>query len=120
MAYRAPLTWFKRSLKEYRRNARVSGHKWSLSEAQFKSLIHEPCHYCGEPPKRLTPIVKGERRITQEKFSGIDRVDSRDGYSVSNCVPCCKDCNFAKRVLSQSDFIAHCEKVLRHWTSKNK
>ena len=33
-------------------------------------------------------------------FSGIDRVDGHKGYSIENCVPCCKKCNLKKNKVS--------------------
>lgn len=57
---------------------------------QYKDLINNPCIYCrGELPKA---------------GGGLDRKDSSIGYTISNCVPCCKKCNLAKHVMSQSEF----------------
>lgn len=39
-------------------------------------------------------------------FNGIDRMDSKLGYSDSNCVPCCGAANFAKRRMPYSDFVS--------------
>lgn len=107
-----------RWLKTYRRNAAVRGVLWGLSDPEFFSIVSLHCYYCGSAPMRQTPIILGERRLSKEKLNGIDRVDSKLGYSASNCVPCCRNCNWAKRTLSQAEFIAHCNKILKHWSSK--
>jgi hypothetical protein len=49
------------------------------------------------------------------KCSGIDRVDSNKGYTIDNCVPCCKTCNLAKAELSQRDFLDWVRKVYIKW-----
>jgi hypothetical protein len=36
---------------------------------------------------------------------GIDRRDNSVGYLISNCAPCCKNCNLAKRDMSEAEFL---------------
>ena len=112
------LKCFRRHLKDYRRNAAIKDVPWDLSEDGFRALTSLRCHYCGAEPMRMTLIIRGERRLSQEKFNGIDRVDSNLGYTVANCVPCCRNCNWAKRTLSEAEFIAHCEKIINYWKTK--
>jgi hypothetical protein len=38
-------------------------------------------------------------------FNGLDRIDNRKGYVSDNIVPCCSDCNLAKRDLSIKAFL---------------
>ena len=38
-------------------------------------------------------------------YNGIDRIDSSKSYDKSNCVSCCKNCNFMKSVKSIDEFI---------------
>ncbi len=58
-----------------------------ISEAEFDLITDEDCHYCGK---------KGP--------NGIDRVDNSQGYIKTNCVSCCKHCNYVKGDLSVDDF----------------
>ena len=44
-------------------------------------------------------------------FTGIDRYDSKLGYTIENSVPCCKNCNRAKSDLSFEDFKLHIKKI---------
>jgi hypothetical protein len=37
--------------------------------------------------------------------NGIDRVDNTKGYSVDNCVPCCRRCNVAKADMTPDQFL---------------
>jgi hypothetical protein len=43
--------------------------------------------------------------------NGVDRVDSGRGYTVDNCVPCCKFCNLMKRNYTPEFFLAHTSKI---------
>ena len=45
------------------------------------------------------------------KVNGIDRKNNSTGYSVLNCVSCCKTCNFAKKNMSYKDFIGYLNRV---------
>lgn len=108
----------RRWLKDCQRNAVSRQINWELTDEQFYDLVSRECHYCGTPPMQQVRIVREERRLSKEKLNGIDRVNSDLGYVISNCVPCCKNCNFAKLTFSEQDFIAHCEKIIKHWRSK--
>jgi hypothetical protein len=44
-------------------------------------------------------------------YNGIDRLDSSKGYVLENCVPCCSEINWAKRVMSFEDFVTLCVEV---------
>lgn len=58
-----------------------------ISENVFNSIAKMVCHYCGKSGP-----------------NGIDRVDNSKGYLKTNCVPCCKHCNYVKGDLSIADF----------------
>lgn len=73
------------------------GHVFDLSVEEFENLVvGKNCTYCKKPPKR--------KKTTQDKgsitYTGIDRVNNYLGYTVSNCVPCCTQCNKLKSNLS--------------------
>ena len=83
----------------YCRSAEYKNLKFELSKDEYKSIVQNPCHYCG--------LFKEEK-----DFSGIDRRDQTLGYIVSNCVPCCEMCNFMKKSLSEDVFIKRIEHIL--------
>lgn len=60
-----------------------------ITEKQFDGIAKQSCHYCGK---------KGP--------NGIDRIINDTGYTLENCVSCCKHCNYVKGDLSLSDFQA--------------
>lgn len=51
-------------------------------------------------------------------YNGIDRVDNNKGYTITNSVPCCKDCNFAKRDMTHDEFIAWVTRVFNFTNKK--
>ena len=63
----------------------------SLTIEEVRSLIFNNCFYCDSKPSNKRTIGK----ITM-KCSGLDRIDSDDGYHLHNVVPCCFKCNCAK------------------------
>jgi len=85
-------------------------HKKSLSKEDFNKLVHSDCYYCGQKPNQIS---------TRKKYfgipmvNGIDRIDNSKGYVKDNCVPCCSNCNFAKHVKTQKEFIEMCHKVAK-------
>jgi len=70
-----------------------------LTAEEFDIISKTNCHYCGAAPDQATRTKKA----TYIR-NGIDRVDSRLGYVHSNCVSCCKHCNYAKRKMSVLEF----------------
>jgi hypothetical protein len=47
-------------------------------------------------------------------FHGLDRVDSKCGYSPDNLVTCCFDCNRMKSDFTLEFFIEHIERIFKH------
>ena len=86
----------------YKRHARDRGLEWALKPEEVGQLISSPCFYCG--------AEKSNRMVTKNclegfEYNGIDRVDSANGYTIDNVVACCRQCNYAKRDMSQKQFV---------------
>ena len=94
--------WVTAALNYTRNAARCRGIKFSLSWTQVKVLVTDRCVYCGVLPS----VHSGRFRNPswQVPCNGIDRVDSSRGYTIRNCVPCCKECNHAKRTMTYASF----------------
>lgn len=84
------------SYGEYKNRSKNKKREFQLSIKQFTDLVCSPCHYCLDFIKTI---------------NGIDRVNSGQGYTLSNCVPCCSTCNSMKMGISYNDFIAHIFKI---------
>jgi len=106
---------FNKLYSSYRRQAEKRNLKFDLTKEQFKTLTSGNCHYCNEPPQM---IWKEKGQLWGEcVYNGVDRINSDLGYSVENCVSCCKVHNRMKGELSLVDFINACKQVVNHFSS---
>ena len=79
--------------KSYKRNANNRNYIFELSFIDFENLIFKNCYYCG-----FKPSNKSKKTMKYKfNYNGIDRVDNKIGYTLKNCVTCCKYCNNAKK-----------------------
>lgn len=97
----------------YKRGAKNRGYEWDLSREQVEKLIEQNCYYCDEPPSNIKTT---KNSIRPYYYNGIDRTNNILGYTVENCVPCCKTCNLAKRDLTLDQFINWLKRVARQWS----
>ena len=92
-------------------SARVRNLDFDLSKTDFRRLIKEPCHYCGQTPSQIFGV---RSRNGSFVYNGLDRFDNFIGYTLGNVVPCCKTCNYAKRNMSVDEFLAWVKQVALH------
>jgi hypothetical protein len=73
------------------RAAKVRGLGFLLSLDDFTEITAKNCFYCGASPEQI-------KKTKYESYlaNGIDRKDNNEGYSLTNCVPCCWPCNQMK------------------------
>lgn len=83
--------------KYYYKRAISKSLDFYISPEEFRSLVCKPCHYCG----------------IKENI-GLDRYNNDNGYTISNCVPCCSKCNMAKYTQTYEEFIALVKSVYVH------
>lgn len=95
----------------YARNANLRKLVFELTFEDFLLLAAKDCHYCGLVPSNVCTISKPH--YGDFIYSGIDRVDNKEGYTMNNCVPCCKPCNVAKMDRTLQDFISWIERIYR-------
>lgn len=108
------ITKYPRSYGSLISRAEINNRLMDLTEEQFDILSGSSCHYCGAPPTNRT-YHKG---YTPECVNGIDRVDSKQGYTQHNCVACCRTCNIAKNNHPLDKFRSHTIAIYNHWASK--
>lgn len=89
----------------YRNSAKNRGLSFELDFETFKEMTQRPCYYCGIDPCR------SKKRVT---YNGIDRRDNSLGYVSGNLVTCCTACNYAKRDMSEADFLCWIQRAFLH------
>jgi len=99
----------------YYHSAKNKKLEFKISKEFFRNITQQHCFYCGEPPSNKCKYSKWAR--SAYIYNGIDRVNSSVGYIESNCVPCCKKCNYLKSNRSQEDFIKHLRRIVE-WIKK--
>lgn len=98
--------------RNYLRHALRRELSWELTEERFRVLTNGNCHYCGAEPSRTNyRMTKGRRTPSIVKYNGIDRKDNGLGYTAENSVSCCALCNYAKRDLTEAEFLAHVKTI---------
>lgn len=104
--------------------AKKRGLSFELTLEQVKQLCLQPCHYCGTRPQEDKILFNkrklGAKNFKQEDYqrylfkrNGIDRIDSSKGYTIENCIPCCKICNKAKLDYSYEYFMKWVEQLVK-------
>jgi len=86
----------------YKYAAKKRGLDWQLSKGEFRLLTSGDCWYCGATPSNTHS--RSRREYGQYPYNGIDRIDNKVGYIYDNCVACCKQCNYAKGVMTITEF----------------
>jgi len=76
--------------------AKSRAYEFSLTFEEFMTFWNVDCTYCGD----------------QIDTIGLDRMDNRQGYTLSNVVPCCSVCNYMKQGLSVEQFMNHVNKII--------
>jgi 5-methylcytosine-specific restriction endonuclease McrA len=84
----------------YRNGAKLRSINFGIDRSDVERMIFSPCRYCGR--SGVQAMLIGDGRVMHH--IGIDRVDNDLPYTKENCVPCCKDCNLAKRCRSMQQF----------------
>lgn len=88
----------------------------------FFELSQKNCSYCNSPPANVANVyLDRSASVMPERlrdgyfiYNGLDRVDSSLPHNVSNVVPCCMTCNFAKSNKSLKSFLDWIKKVYEH------
>jgi len=104
---------FNRYYSEYQRSAKTNNRSFNLTKEEFKRITSSGCHYCGAKPA----VRKTSMNLQLNGYypcNGIDRIDSKIGYEISNCRSCCWPCNIAKHTMTATEYLSHCERVVNH------
>lgn len=90
--------------KTYEWAAQKQKVPFDISIDQFKYLASQLCHYCGAVPSNK---FKQKYRQDEYIYNGLDKKSPALGYSLQNCVTCCKVCNWAKGKKTYEEFIIY-------------
>lgn len=71
--------------KHAKATSKGRGLSFVLSLKQYSEYLSKGCQYC-------------QASIVADTGTGLDRLDSNKGYTVSNVVPCCEACNKGRNV----------------------
>lgn len=98
----------------YRIRAKRFKLLFTLTRKEFVDLTLLPCRYCGSPPStvRTAKWTNGEQFTC--KYNGIDRLDPTRGYELDNVVPACSQCNYAKGLSTEKEFLDHIRKIFTY------
>lgn len=91
----------KNKISRLKSSAKHRKIKVRLMEYEYESLLNLGCHYCGKD-------------VLSENGYCLDRIDCKKGYTLHNCVACCKKCNLAKGTMSFKEFVEWIEKAYNH------
>lgn len=105
---------FNQIYSHYSMMAKKRGYIFMLSKEEAKHLFAGDCFYCGAIPANIRISENGNFI-----YNGIDRKNNSLGYIAENCVPCCAQCNWAKRDMAFEDFISWIKKVSRFMSMKS-
>lgn len=101
----------------YQQNAISRNFPFELTKEEFKDLVSKNCAYCGSEPIEIQSLKRYNKTGNSIFMNGIDRIDSNQGYSLDNCVPCCEMCNRMKLNYSYDDFFNHISKIYNYHKS---
>lgn len=104
---------FNALLGSYKKAAKRMGRSFRLSRDLFRQLVTSECAYCGDAPTNTfgSGIYNGNF-----SYNGVDRIDSRKGYTLANVTPACSSCNRMKSNMPHFAFLEHVVRICAHVT----
>jgi hypothetical protein len=102
---------------QYQCSAKKRNIFFELTREEFKAIITKPCSYCGDccQSVRLSKGANGGFNYT-----GIDRRNNNEGYTLNNSIACCKTCNFMKLDHDYDFFLSHLQKILTYRSNEER
>lgn len=92
---------------ELMRRAEQGNMRVEITKEEHRQMQYfASCYLCGLraiPPTGSDPVGLP---------LGIDRYDNKEGYTRTNCRPCCTCCNMMKNTSSFENFVARCQRIV--------
>ena len=86
------------SFSDYKKRAEEKEREFTLTEEMFEQEIIKDCYLCG-------------KSNTDSHSNGLDRFDSKKGYTEDNILSCCGNCNYFKNNYLYEDVLKKCELI---------
>jgi hypothetical protein len=102
---------YNNAYQRYVSKTKREGITIDMSKEKFIQMFKADCYYCGAPPALRKSYYGGKYGV---KCSTVDRKHPILGYTLSNCVPCCVECNRMKGKLSDVEFIQQAKHIAKH------
>jgi len=83
---------------KYKCSAKKREIEFKISKEEYDEIIKSECYLCG-------------KQVTKTHKNGIDRINSDLPYEMSNCMPCCQECNFMKNKYNYDIFLNKMGKI---------
>jgi len=83
---------------EYKGGAKYRNIEFNLSKKDFLSFWKKECYYCRSEIETI----------------GLDRIDSKKGYSNDNVVSCCGVCNRMKMDMKKDEFLLKIKHIYKN------
>ena len=101
--------------KRMYKNCRDAGWRCRCDCGNFanvlgSSLVNGRTKSCGCFHKEQQKKVR-EIDAPRNKYNGIDRLDSTEGYTTDNCVSCCTTCNWMKKKMPLEKFLQKVKEI---------
>lgn len=96
----------------YKSHAKERNLTFELTDDEISNIMEKNCYYCGEPPSNIS---KSRNDSGDFVYNGVDRKNNNLGYTLENCVPCCKTCNGGKSKMTEPEFLKWVEKIYNNW-----
>lgn len=88
------------------------GIEFTLSDEEVRQKVFENCYYCNSKPSQY-------QYQFGKKLNGLDRIDSKLGYTYENTVPCCGFCNRMKNAHDAEKFLSKIQAIFLNRVFKN-
>ena len=111
------LSSLNRIIGQYRADARRRNQVFDLNLEETKELTKAPCFYCGKQPEQIRGGVHYNGYYT---YNGLDRLNVAEGYTITNTVTACRQCNFAKGTLLADEFLAMVKRIYHYKRLNNE
>ena len=102
---------FGKKFQAIKTSAKQREKKFEISENDIKNKIFDNCFYCGKQP--LNEAYSHDKKHLM-LVNGVDRRDNDIGYTPSNIIPCCDQCNYTKNSQTEEAFCNHIKRVYEY------